>query len=443
MSDTPPGSFLDELKRRKVVRVALVYGAVAFAVIEAADVIFPRVSLAEWTVTLVVWLAILGFPLALTLGWAFDVTPEGVKQTSLEQPAEPGGAHPARWLSLRSAVVAGCILFLGLGAGWWAGRGDASGENGVALDTSLRANGIAVLPFEGHSEAGESVDFLAFGLHDDLLTQLARIPGLMVISRTSVERYRDDPPSMPEIGRQLGVAYILEGGVQRTGDRIRMNAQLIDARTDGHLWAETFDRDLSVAEIFAIQAELAERIAGVMQTTLSKSAAPEPRAPPTESIEAWSALAAARSLASRSEDRAGTLELLERAVALDPDFAQAWAVLSVFHSTGDARGTPAIDDALRALEQARALAPDEPETLWAEGAYGFHVREADADALASLERAASLAPGDSEILRLQALVLRRMGRAEEAVEVLERAVSLDPAAAGPGEANDSAEARRR
>jgi TolB-like protein/Tfp pilus assembly protein PilF len=444
-----------EIHRRSLWQVLGVYVVGGWAALEAVGGIATAAGLPDWLPSLALVLLVLGLPVVL----ATAVVQEGIggSRTSGPAPEQPAGgptyrdlpygddaAAPApppagttpggvrRLLTWRNAVLGGLAAFglwgvvaAGLiltGAGLPARPAPATAES-----AELRANGIAVLPFLSRSADDGSADFFASGLHDDLLTQLARVPGLTVISRTSVERYAGRSLSIPEIGRELGVAYVLEGGVQQAGGRIRMNAQLIDARTDDHLWAETFERDLTMAGIFAIQAELADRIAGELRATLGDAVAGgDPRAP-TESLEAWAALARARELDLRQGDRAGAIAELRRAVALDPGFAEAWATLSVLHSSDYWVGVDSGDEALQALERALVLAPDQPATIWAKGIYAYYVDVSYPVAFDVLDQAAALAPGRSDIMESRAYVLRRLGRYDEAVESLERAIGLDPA----------------
>jgi TolB-like protein/Tfp pilus assembly protein PilF len=443
-----------EIHRRSLWQVLGVYVVGGWAALEAVGGIATAAGLPDWLPSLALVLLVLGLPIVL----ATAVVQEGIGGGRPSEPApEPAGrttyrdlpygdavAHPAppaarttpggvrRLLTWRNAILGGLAAF-----GLWGvvaagliltGSGlPARPAPATAESAELRANGIAVLPFLSRSADGEAPDFFASGLHDDLLTQLARVPGLTVISRTSVERYAGRSLSIPDIGRELGVAYVLEGGVQQAGGRIRMNAQLIDARTDDHLWAETFERDLTMAGIFAIQAELADRIAGELRATLGDAvAAGDPRAP-TESLEAWEALARARELDLRQGDRAGAIAELRRAVALDPGFAEAWATLSVLYSSDYWVGVDSGEAALDALERALVLAPDEPATIWAKGIYAYYVDLSYPVAFDVLDQAAALAPGRSDIMESRAYVLRRLGRYDEAVESLERATRLDPA----------------
>ena len=211
--------FFVELKRRKVYRVAAAYIVVAWVLVQVATQVFPFFEVPNWTVRLVILALCLGFPIAVVLAWAYDITPSGIKRTE-EVPPAP----------------------------------------------SVPEKSVAVLPFENLSDDRENT-FFADGVHDDILSSLARIADLKVISRTSVQQYRTGTRNLREIGEALGVAHVLEGTVRRSGNRVRVNAQLINARSDAHIWAETFDRELT--DLFAIQSELAERIVRALQANLS------------------------------------------------------------------------------------------------------------------------------------------------------------------------------
>jgi len=422
---------IHEIHRRSLWQVLGIYAVAGWAALEAVSGIAATAGLPPWLPSLALVLLVIGLPVVLATAFVQEGTAARAAGPLEEGRPRPPAAGASGILTWRNALLGG-VAALGLWGVLAAGlvitgRGlSRGGAAEVAPEAVMRPTGIAVLPFEARSDSGETVAFFASGLHDDLLTQLARVPGLTVISRTSVARYAEDPPPIPQIGRELGVAYILEGGVQQVGQRIRLNAQLIDARTDEHRWAETFDRDLSVAGIFALQAELAERISTEMQSTLGHALPGDFGEVPTQSMAAWQALAEARELEGRQQDREGALVMLQRAVELDPAFAEAWAALSVFHSAAYWGGATSADEALLALDRTLELAPDAAETLWAQGTYSYYVQVAYPLALKHLDRASDLAPGNSEILLRRAYVLRRLGRLEEAATTLARASELDP-----------------
>lgn len=434
MRDRP--SFFDELKRRKVVRVALVYGATVFAVLQVADIVVEPLALPSWTMRVLVVLAAALFPVALVLAWAFEMSADGVVRTA---PAAPrtaaastvtGEAETTAGTSLvsrRTVAAVSILLLVGFGAGWFFAPGSAgeSQEPMVLVADELRPEGIAVLPFASRSEGGGSAEFFAAGLHDDLLTRLAGVQGLVVISRTSVEQYRDTEKSIPEIGRELSVAYVLEGGVQRAGERLRVNAQLIDARTDEHVWAETLDGDLAMADIFAIQTDLAERIVQAMTAELPGARVVQAQELPTESVEAWEAYSRGRIARSRAEMDEAEQDLMA-AVSLDPDFASAWAQLSMARSALHWFGADRAVESRSALDRALVLAPDAPETLQALAFYQYYVQMAYRTAEANARRAVEAAPGDPDSRFTLGLILRRLGDLSGAVEEIGQAARLGP-----------------
>ncbi len=294
---------------------------------------------------------------------------------------------------------------------------------------------IAVLPFENLSEEKANA-FFADGVQDEILTDLARIADLKVISRTSVMQYKSDTPrNLREIGQQLGVAHILEGGVQRSEKKVRVNAQLIDSRTDAHLWAQTYDRDL--ADIFAIQSEIAKAIADQLQAKLSPNEKATIEKPPTTDLAAFDLYTRAKTLflslsygVSRDQNLAKVIELLNQAVARDPTFFEAYYQLVYAHGYAySVRGdkTPArLALAEAALQAATQLRPDAAETYLARAQFLYYCLRDFDGALAALELGRRALPNDPRVFELTGYVLRRRGQHEEGVRNLERAVELDP-----------------
>jgi TolB-like protein len=296
-------AFLAELKRRRVYRVAIVYAAVAFVIWQAAEIAVPALRLPEWALTLIVLLTIAGFPIALVLAWAFDITPGGVKAT------EPGNNA--------IAMIAGVVvLALAVAAAWLAlhDRGSAPAPE---------AKSIAVLPFANMS-ADPDNEYFSDGITDDIILHLSKVAELEVISRTSVMRYKDTDLSARQIGEQLSVASVLEGGVQRVGERVRINAQLIDARTDRHIWAEQYDRQLT--DIFAIQSDVAQQIAAALEATLTADETERIGKAPTENLEAYDLYLRGRHFWSqRGEGLRRGLQYFQQALEKDPNYARAHA----------------------------------------------------------------------------------------------------------------------
>jgi TolB-like protein len=253
-----PRNFVAELKRRNVYKVAVAYAVVAWLLIQIATQVLPFFEIPNWGVRLVVILIALGFPIALVIAWAFELTPEGIKRTEDVDPAVETRTKSHAWIYV--AIVA-ALMSIGL---FFLGRFTASTKQNPSVAGTIPAaipeKSIAVLPFENLSDDKQNA-FFTDGVQDEILTDLAKVADLKVISRTSVMQYKNATTrNLREIGQQLGVAHLLEGSVQRAANRVRVNAQLIDARTDAHLWAQTYDRDL--ADVFAIQSEIAQTIAG-------------------------------------------------------------------------------------------------------------------------------------------------------------------------------------
>jgi TolB-like protein len=241
------GSFFAELKRRRVYRVAIVYAAVAFVIWQIAEIAVPGLDLPDWTLTFVILLTLLGFPIALVLAWAFEITPEGVKRT---EPLAEGAARPGPGNRAIAATAAIVVLVLAVAVAWLVIR-----DGGPAPSTARKS--IAVLPFDNLSNDPEADEYFAEGVHDEIIAYLSKIGDLKVTSRTSVMRYKDTGMSLRDIAAQLDVATILEGAVRRADDRVRIAVRLIDAHADEQLWAEIYERDY--ADIFAIQLRQSDR----------------------------------------------------------------------------------------------------------------------------------------------------------------------------------------
>ena len=315
--------FVAELGRRRVFRVAVVYALVALGVIEAAGVALPALQLPDWTTTLVVVLVLLGFPIALVLAWAFDITPQGVQRTEPLGEGQPQPRQPSMALATTSVVAVAAVAVFG---GWFLLHNRATGSPGEGKI-------IAVLPFVNMSADPEN-EYFSDGITDDIITQLSKISGLRVVSRTSVTRYKGTTKSLREIGEELGVDAILEGGVRRANDRVRINAQLIDARSDEHLWAETYDRELK--DIFAIQSDVAQQIASALEATLSPAEVESIESTPTENVAAYEYYLRGNDYLAGANGESDTdmaEEMFEMAITLDPDFTLASDMLSEAHAS--------------------------------------------------------------------------------------------------------------
>jgi TolB-like protein/Flp pilus assembly protein TadD len=415
-------NFFTELKRRNVYKVAIAYGVVAWLLVQVASQIFPFFEIPNWAVRLVVLLLIIGFPVALILAWAFELTPEGIKRTEDVDPSKSIARKSGRKLDfLIIAVlllVIGILLFQRLHP-----------NVSPAVSSSLEKS-VAVLPFQNLSKDEENA-FFADGVQDQILTDLAKVADLKVISRTSVMQYKNVATrNLREIAQQLGVAHVLEGSVQRAGGKVRVSAQLINARTDGHEWAENYDR--SVDDVFAIQSEIAKAIADQLQAKLSPSERTAMEQPPTTDVSAFDLYSRAKTLileAGSQEDLLQPVDLLNQALARDPQFFLAYCQLASAHNLMYLWGdhTPArLALAEAAIQAAFRLRPDagEAHLARAENLYRGYL---DYDgALAELEVARRTLPNNPRVFALTGWITRRQGKYEEALRVLEHALDLDP-----------------
>ncbi len=314
-------SLLRELKRRGVVRVGVAYIVVSWLLIQVADIMLDAFEAPGWLFRAFIILLAIGMPVSLVLSWLFEFTPRGlVRESNIEPGADPGRAVYSSLNVVVISILAAAVTLFALDRFWWRSADPADEAGGAAS--------VAVLPFVNRSSLEEDAYF-AEGIHDDLLTTLAKIGSLRVTSRTSVMRYRDGEASIPEIGRELGVGSVLEGGVQRAGQQVRINAQLIDADTDEHLWAETFDREISIDNLFSIQSEITQAIAEALKAQLTREEIERLGHHPTDNLEAYEAY-----LRGRSDLLDFSLPALDSAVGhfrlsteLDGSFAGAWAGL--------------------------------------------------------------------------------------------------------------------
>jgi TolB-like protein len=314
------------MRRRRVFRTVALYIVGTWLVMQVADVVFPALVVPDRAIRYVLIAALLGFPAVVVFGWFYDIRMDGIRRTGPAGPGETVAAQPLRrpdyliLTALAGVVIA--ILYNMIGnVCETPGQVQKPEHDGPPM--------VAVLPFVSTSLEGES-DFFATGVHDDLLTQMAQLQSMRVISRTSVLEYKDTIRNMREIGDALGADAILEGGVQSAGDRIRINAQLIDVRTDEHLWAQTYDRELTAANIFDVQAEIARAIASAMHATLTVQDSDQLAAIPTENMAAYRAYRRAMNIldAKGSWLVEDYRQALEEAIELDPTFTRAMADLA-------------------------------------------------------------------------------------------------------------------
>jgi TolB-like protein/lipopolysaccharide biosynthesis regulator YciM len=429
-------NFLTELKRRNVYKVAVAYAVVSWLLIQIATQVFPFFEIPNWAVRLVVLLLILGFPVTLVLAWAFEITPEGIKRADEVAPEQSITRRTGR--KLIGITVAIAVA----GAGMFAAQFirprlmRASAPTPVALTAAapIPEKSIAVLPFENLSDNKQN-SYFADGVQDEILTDLAKVADLKVISRTSVMQYRKSAArNLREIGRQLGVAHVLEGSVQREGNKVRVNAQLIDARNDAHLWAHTYDRNLS--DVFAIQSEIAETIAGQLQAELSPREKAAIAQAPTTDVVANDLYIRARLLDESSNDPGGEKSMLEavtlaeEAVRRDPNFLLAYCLLCEIHLDlywgGFDHTTARRDQAFAALQAAERIQPDNGEVHIQKAIYAYHgFRDYDT-ARAECEKARETLPNSSRVPFYLGVIDRRQARWDESLRNFDRAIELDP-----------------
>jgi TolB-like protein len=428
--------FLSELQRRNVYRVAVTYTVVSWVLIQIATQVFPFFEIPTWAVRAVILLLILGFPIALILAWAFELTAEGFKRTEEVPLHESIRHHTGRKLLALAAVAAAiavALFLVQLARRSWTPAKDESASSTTRLP-SIPEKSIAVLPFSNLSAEGENV-FFTDGIQEEILANLAQVAALKVISRSSANVYKAGAPrNMREIGRQLGVAHLLEGSVQRTKNRVRVTAELIDARTDEHQWAEHYDRD--VADSFAIQSELAQAIARQLQAKLSpmEKAAIEPA---TRDVQAFDLYLRAKELIQMFHDTTDSKEtlltavrLLDEAITRDPNFALAFCWRTRAHDNlywFELDPTPArLELAEASAQRALALAPDLGEAHLAQALVYYHGKRDYTRAFAELALANRTLPNSPEVSLFAGLIARRQGRWEDALKNLEKAFELDP-----------------
>src|SRR5213082_1793607 len=409
--------FFEELKRRKVYRVAIAYVVGGWALAQGLAQVLPVFDIPNSAIRGVIALLLVGFPVALVLAWMFDITRTGIQRTSAVEP------HPQSKSRRRRNVILLAV-----------GGSTISIAAGLFLLPRAVAHkvdkSIAVLPFENLSD-DQANAYFADGVQDDVLTNLSKIGDLKVISRTSVMPYRGKTSNVREIGKALGVATILEGSVRRIGNRVRVNVQLINADTDEHLWAEDYDRDLT--DVFAIQSDLAQKIARELQAKLTPTEKAQIERKPTENSEAYLAFVQAHDLCTRPDKLRPTVEkaeqLFEQATRLDPDFARAFAGLAWVHNwmyhTYDP--TPARKEKARAAaDTAIRLQPDLPEAHLALGFYYYYCERNYEKALDEFATAKRSLPNSPDVYMAIASIERRQGKWAESTANFEKAASLSP-----------------
>ncbi|HKQ40688.1 MAG TPA: hypothetical protein VJ063_21655, partial [Verrucomicrobiae bacterium] len=424
-------NFFTELKRRNVYKVAVAYAVVSWLVMQAASLLFVAFEAPPWAMKIFIIAVALGFPIALVLAWAFELTPEGIKRADDVEGRAGDVSKNRTWIYV---VLIGAVFSIGLFfvGRYTASRGiSAEGERRSAA--SLPQKSIAVLPFENLSD-DKSAAYFADGIQDQILTKLASIADLKVISRSSTARYKSKPEDLKTVSQQLGVANVLEGTVQKAGDKVRINVQLIDARADSHLWAKTYDR--AMEDIFAVQSEVAQEVADSLKAKLSPAEANTVARAPTKDAQAYDLF-----LKGEFEHRVGNSNLrpesfdqatiwYKEAIARDPNFALAIAQLAICrlrrHWLTDPLSEAELADAGRMAKEAVTLAPDLPEAHIALGLFHYYGHRDYEPALTEFQRAFELQPNNALAIGFVAFVHRRQGKWDRALNELKRSIDLNP-----------------
>jgi len=425
-------NFFAELKRRNVYKVAVAYAVVGWLLVQVATQVFPFFEIPNWTVRLVVLAIVIGFPVALVVAWAFELTPQGLKRTEDVDLVAQGQRKSHAWIYV---VIVGAAFSIGL---IFIGRYTASrtAEDGRPSGPSLPEKSIAVLPFENLSD-DKGAAYFADGIQDEILTKLASIADLKVISRTSTAKYKSKPEDLKTVSQQLGVATVLEGSVQKAADTVRVNVQLIDARADSHLWAKSYDRDIK--DVFAVESEVAQEIADSLQAKLSPAEANTLVTAPTKNAAAYDLFlkgefeqrAANTSLKAESFDQATAW--YQQAIALDPDFALAYARLVECRMSRDwfieSFTEAELAEVKQKADRALVLAPDLAEAHVALGVFYYYGYRQYDQALAEFQRAIQLQPNNAPAIEYSGYVHRRQGQWTRCLEELTKALELDPRSA--------------
>jgi TolB-like protein len=431
-SASPPtglAAFWAELKRRKVMRVAVTYAVVAWLIIQVASSTFGWFDIPKWAFRLVALCVVLGFPVALIITWAFELSPDGIKTTKAareeqgEIPVSRKQERKRNWMAFGFAAAVPTLLFGALALFFFFRSG--SPEN-LTPGLSESEKSIAVLPLDNLSPDPENA-FFADGVQEDILTNLSKIEELLVISRSSTLRYRERVKSLKEIGAELGVRYVVEGSVRRAGNRVLVTAQLIEVETDAHLWAENFNRPLD--DIFAIQAEVAKTIAGQLHAVISPEAIALIDRRPTENQEAYENYKIYHRMI---DEIRGSFEekaaFLEKAVELDPGFVEAWAYLTaeyitLWRSKGKSKDPHFYEKAHEAYERTKLL---EPDSAYVHLAQFFLTDGTEEERISHLLNGLAVDPSLQNAHFLLASRYRRIGRLAEAQHHAESAYRIEP-----------------
>jgi len=421
-----PRNFFAELKRRNVYKVAVAYLVISWLLIQAASILLPTFEAPSWVMKVFVLVVLLGFPPALIFSWAFEITPEGIKLESEVAPNESITRKTGRKLvaitAILAVIAAGLFVFQNVRS--------RSTTSASAAAPAMTNKSIAVLPFDNLSRDPDNAYF-AEGVQDEILTRLAKVADLKVISRTSTQHFKSAPENLPQIAKQLGVMHILEGSVQKANDQVRVNVQLINALTDAHLWADTFDRKLT--DIFAVESEIAKTIADTLQAKITGSEKTAILKTPTENSEAHELYLQGRFFWNKrtAADLRKSIDCFNQAIAKDPNYAlayaglaQTWSILAAHNGGAPVDCYPQADAAARkALALDNTLSDAIAALASTKASYSFDYAGAKQD----YERAIQLNPNDATAHHwFGTEVLAATGEQARELAELKRAVELDP-----------------
>jgi serine/threonine-protein kinase len=431
-------SLLGELKRRNVFRAVALYAAAAWLLVQVATQVFPFFHAPEWVVRWIIVAAVAALPLFVAFAWFYEFTPEGIKRQSDVEPTESIVHLTARKLDRWIIVLLILIALLMLAQIFVlpkAGAGNAVAGAAPAANASAPAKSIAVLPFENLSK-DENNAYFATGMQDEILTRLAGIRDLKVISRTSTAQYASQPPNLKIVAEQLGVANVLEGSVQKAGEQVHINLQLIDARNDSHLWAQSYNRELK--DIFAVEGEVAQSVADALKAQLMPAEAERATAVPTHNEAAYQLYLQANAHFNRALDQdvlvprelPQAIPLYQHALDADPQFALAAAALGRAHMHvyfyAPDRSEARLASAKAAIDRALALQPDLGEGHYALALYFYWGHRDYARALDELHLARQSIANSADVPRMLAAIARRQGRAADMIAGFQEATLLDP-----------------
>jgi TolB-like protein/predicted negative regulator of RcsB-dependent stress response len=424
-------NFFAELKRRNVYKVAVAYAVASWLLIQIATQVFPFFEIPNWAVRLVVLILIAGFPVALVFSWAFEITPEGIKRESEIEADNSITHHTGRKivaLTVVLAVIAAGLLAFQL----WGPKRSTSAQTNVPGESAgpIPEKSIAVLPFDNLSD-DKSNAYFAEGIQDEILTRLSKIAALKVISRSSTMKYKSAPDNLREVGKQLGVAHVLEGSVQKIANAVHVNVQLIRAVTDEHLWAESYNRRLD--DVFGVEGEVATSIAEQLNAKLSGTEQKALTDKPTQNAAAYDAYLRALSIEHNNYNYDAYVQSergYEQAVQLDPNFALGWARLGIMRSflyfNAIELNKNTATSVRDAADRAMALAPEAGESWVAQGAYRYRVLRDFEGALTAYNEAQKRMPNNALVYEYRGFVQRRLGRWQDAEANYKKALELDP-----------------